>query len=242
MNINLEERTVADVVAENIKNAHVFKKHSIDFCCGGGISLKEACEKKGVNIDQIKEELDKVDRIITKNQDYNSWNLDFLIDHIINIHHSYVLESIPLISQYSARVAKVHGVNHPETVRVYELFADVANELNMHLRKEENILFPYIKKLVSSTVKSSLPETPGFGTVNNPIKMMEQEHELAGETFKEISRLTNQYTPPAGACNTFRALYSKLEEFEEDLHQHIHLENNILFPKATALENQLVTN
>ncbi|MFD2725134.1 iron-sulfur cluster repair di-iron protein [Hyunsoonleella rubra] len=232
----IENKTVAEVVAENIKTAHVFKKHGIDFCCGGGITIEKACEKKQLDYNTIKSELLDVDKV-PKAYDYNSWKLDFLIDHIVNIHHTYVQESIPLILQYSNRVAQVHGHHYTEVVEINKLFIEVANELNDHLKKEETILFPYIKQLLQFKKEEKGYLQPPFGSVNNPISVMEHEHESAGDIFKTIAQLTNNYTPPEGACNTFRALYAKLEEFEQDLHQHIHLENNILHPKAIQLEH-----
>lgn len=234
----IEDKTVAEVVAENIKTAHIFKKYGIDFCCGGGITIDKACEKKKVDYAQITEELLAVDAA-PKAYNYISWALDFLIDHIVNIHHTYVEESIPLIIQYANRVAEVHGHNYDEVIEINKLFTEVANELASHMKKEEIILFPYIKKLINLKKEGGYVVPPPFGTVNNPINMMETEHESAGDIFKEIARLTNNYTPPEGACNTFRALYAKIDEFEQDLHQHIHLENNILHPKAILLEQEV---
>ncbi len=236
----LFNKTVAETVAENIKTAHIFKKYGIDFCCGGGISIQKACEKKGVNYNTLEKELLQVNDI-PEGYNYNQWDLGFLIDHIVHIHHSYVNESIPLIIQYSDKVAQVHGHHYPEVIKINELFREVANELAGHLQKEEIILFPYVKKLLSLQKEGKKVSPPPFGSVNNPIQMMEFEHESAGDIFKEISRITNHYTPPKGACNTFKALYAKLEEFETDLHKHIHLENNILHPKALALEASLVS-
>lgn len=235
MNIS-DQKTVAEVVTQNIKAAHVFKKYGIDFCCGGGISIEKACAKHDVDYTVLEKELLAIDSEVSRAHNYDSWNLDFLIDHIINVHHSYVAESIPIISQYAAKVAKVHGHHYTEVVRINALFIEVAQELAMHMRKEEQILFPFIKQLVEAQKAGVKSAPPPFGTVGNPIRMMEAEHESAGDIFKEIATLSNNYTPPESACNTFRALYAKLEEFEQDLHQHIHLENNILFPKAILLE------
>ena len=235
-----EEKTVADLVTENIKTAHVFKKYGIDFCCGGGVSVKKACDKKGVDFSTIEKELLEVDQELSKATNYDAWNLSFLIDYIVNVHHTYVEESIPLLIQYANKVEKVHGKQHPELVKINIFFTEVANELALHLTKEELVLFPYIKQLVIAKEKGNKLEVPHFKTVNNPISMMEKEHENAGDIFKEIARLTHHYSPPEGACNTFKALYAKLEEFEQDLHQHIHLENNILFPKAKLLEKEIV--
>ena len=238
--INLKEKTVADYVSENIKTAHVFKKYGIDFCCGGGVSVKEACNKKNVDYEKLNEELDAIGKDVTRATDYNNWKLDFLIDHIVNIHHGYVLESIPIATQYAEKVARVHGQNYPELVEVNELFKIVAEELLDHMQKEERILFPYIKAMTTAEKTKGSLQAPPFETVENPIRMMEMEHESAGDIFKKIATLTNNYTPPMGACNTFRAMYAKLEEFEQDLHQHVHLENNILFPKAKKLESTLM--
>ena len=235
----LETKTVADLVTENIKTAHIFKKYGIDFCCGGGISIQKACEKANVNFEDIERDLLNVENTITRANDYNSWKLDFLTDHIINVHHAYVEENIPLLIQYSARVAKVHGHHYSELLEIQQLFTKVAQELSAHMKKEELILFPFIKKLAQAEKEGAPLPKAQFGTVDNPIKMMEVEHEEAGEVLRQIDELSNNYTPPEGACNTYRAFYAKLEEFEQDLHQHVHLENNILFPKALKLEKKL---
>lgn len=237
MNIT-EENTVAEIVTKNIKTADIFKKHGIDFCCGGGISIKKACEKHNISFADLEKELMHIDSSTSKAYDYDSWSLDFLIDHIQNVHHTYVEENIPLVLQYSNKVAKVHGHHYKEVVAINNLFHTVAQELAAHMKKEELILFPFVKQLVKAEKEGSKVKVPHFGTVNNPIAMMEDEHENAGDIFKEIKQLSNNYTPPENACNTFKALYAKLDEFEQDLHQHIHLENNILFPKAIALENK----
>lgn len=234
-----KEKTVGAVVSENIKAAHVFKKHGIDFCCGGGISIAKACSKYEVSYEVLEKELSDVDKPVGRGHDYNNWDLSFLIDHILNVHHTYVSESIPMISQYANKVAKVHGHHYTDLIEINKLFHEVADELLEHMQKEERILFPFIKQLVKAKNEGIIPVQPPFGTVNNPIQMMEHEHENAGDIFKTIAILTNDYTPPEGACNTFKALYSKLEEFEQDLHQHIHLENNILHPKAVALEKSI---
>ncbi|EAR01828.1 iron-sulfur cluster repair di-iron protein [Maribacter sp. HTCC2170] len=233
-----ENKTVGETVTENIKTAHIFKKYGIDFCCGGGISINKACEKKNVDFSKLVEELQLVDKT-QKAYDYDKWELGFLIDHIVNIHHAYVTESIPLILQYSARVAEVHGHHYKEVIEINTLFGEVSIELKAHLKDEETILFPYVKQMVKAEKEETRIGLADFGSVSNPIKTMFEEHEGAGDAFKKIAQLTNNYTPPQDACNTFRALYAKLEEFEQDLHQHIHLENNILFPKAIQLEKSL---
>ena len=238
--INIKDKTVADLVSDNIKTANVFKKHGIDFCCGGRISIEKACEKKGLDYATVVSELFQVRVVKSEIEDYNNWDLDKLIDYIIKVHHSYVLEAIPLIIQYSDKVAKVHGHHYEEVVKINELFHTVAEELLQHMQKEEKILFPYILDLVKADNDDLILSSAPFGSVQNPIQMMNKEHETAGNILKEISNLANSYTPPDEACNTFRALYASLEEFEQDLHLHIHLENNILFPKSIALESKMI--
>lgn len=236
-----KECTVADVVSNNIKTADVFKKHGIDFCCGGGVSLDKICDKKGVSYNVLSEELKKVDVVTKRAENYDTWNLNFLMDHIVNIHHKYVLDSVDILNQYINKVAKVHGHHYTELLETQSLFREVAQELNFHMQKEEKILFPYIKYLVQ--IENGMEEytKPHFQSVQNPIQVMEEEHESAGDIFKRIAELTNNYTPPKEACNTFKAMYSKLQEFEEDLHQHIHLENNILHPKAKKIEKMILS-
>lgn len=235
----LQEKTVADVVTENIKTAHIFKKYGIDFCCGGGISIKRACEKAKIDPEVLETELLNIDTVQDRAQDYNSWKLDFLTDHIINVHHGYVEESSPLLLQYSQRVNQVHGHHYTELGEIEVLTKQVVQEMAAHMKKEELILFPFIKKMVEAEREGNELPQIHFGSVENPIRMMEAEHGEAGEIMRKIAALSNNYTPPQGACNTYRAFYSKLAEFEEDLFQHVHLENNILFPKALNLEKKL---
>lgn len=235
----LQEKTVADVVTENIKAAHIFKKHGIDFCCGGGVSIKKACEKANIDPAILEAELLNLDVVQDRGMDYNSWKLDFLAAHIENIHHAYVEENSPMLLQYAQRVNHVHGHHYTELGEIENLVKQVVQELASHMKKEELILFPFIKKMVKAEREGSPVPAIHFGTVENPIKMMESEHEEAGEILRRIAELSNNYTPPQGACNTYRAFYAKLDEFEQDLHQHVHLENNILFPKALKLEKEL---
>jgi len=165
-----------------------------------------------------------------------------LTDHIINVPHHYVEESSPLLLQYSELVNHVDGHHCTDLAEIESLVKQVVQAMAAHQEKEELILFPFIKKLVTAERENSEIPAIHFGTVENPIKMMEEEHEEAGEIMQKIAQLSNNYTPPQGACNTYRAFYAKLDEFEQDLHQHIHLENNILFPKALALEKKLKKN
>ncbi len=233
---DLQEQTVAQIVTQNIKSADVFKKHGIDFCCGGNVSVAKACERKGVDLRAIGSELDQALTNTTATHNYDSWELGFLIDFIENSHHTYVRNNVELLLQYTNRVAEVHGDTHPEVVRINQLSTDLVAELLPHLQKEEQILFPFVKNLLQVKKEG---KTVDQKFVASPINVMHLEHDHAGDIIKEIAQLSNNFTPPEGACNTYRAMYAKLEEFQNDLFQHIHLENNILFPKAILLEEEV---
>jgi len=237
-------KTVGQLVAEDYRRAEVFKKYDIDFCCGGGQKLIEVCKEKNIDMDKLVNDLKAVESSVTdaKNMNFDEWELDFLIDYILNVHHRYVKENIPLLAEFTAKVAQVHGEAHPEVIEIARLFEAISAELEQHMMKEERVLFPYIKELVSvkNTPGQSLTP-PHFGTVENPIRMMIMEHDRAGEILKQMRELSHGFAPPESACNTYRVSYHKLEEFEADLHQHIHLENNILFPKAIEYEQGLLT-
>ncbi|TXE13368.1 iron-sulfur cluster repair di-iron protein [Algoriphagus aquimarinus] len=232
---------IGELVAQDYRFATVFQQNKIDFCCQGNRTIEEACAKKSVNIDQLIKELKAASKSDeASSTDFNSWPLDLLATYIEKKHHRYVESRITEIKPMLAKIVKVHGDLHPELLEVEELFLGSAGELTAHMKKEEFILFPFVKKLVqASEDKTEL--TPGhFGTVANPVAMMMDEHEAEGERFRKIAELTNDYTPPLGACTTYMVTFSLLKEFEQDLHLHIHLENNILFPKAIELEKSLV--
>jgi len=236
-----KELTIGDLVSKDFRKAEVFKKFGLDFCCGGKKTLTKACKEKGLDMVQIEKELKAVDETpAASSHDYNSWDLGFLAEYILNTHHKYVTEAIPVILEYTQKVARVHGDRHPEAIEIANEFQIVAAELTSHMAKEEMMLFPYIKKLAAAQKNGTTVEPSEFGTIQNPIKMMEIEHEEVGNVMENINKLSNSYTPPQDACTTYRLSYAKLKEFEDDLHQHIHLENNILFPKAIALENDLL--
>jgi regulator of cell morphogenesis and NO signaling len=239
LDIKLETVTVAEIVADNYKTADVFKSHGIDFCCGGKKSVKKVCEQKGLNYEAISEELENLANETNLEHDYNSWKLSFLIDFIVNTHHTYVKNNIPLITQYAEKVAMVHGDHNPENIEIARLFREISEDLAGHMQKEELILFSNIKRMEQAAENNEDFVAPPFGKLANPINMMEMEHDTVGDLGKQIAELSNNYQPPVHACNTYRVLYAKLEEFENDLHKHIHLENNILFPKAIKMEERL---
>lgn len=239
MNIT-KDTVIADLVAKDYRAASIFKQNKIDFCCNGNITIEAACEKKQLDFTDLVSQLEKATATVSDSTiDFNSWPLDLLADYIEKKHHRYVDAKIMEIKPYLDKVVRVHSDRHPELIEVSKLFYESAGELSMHMKKEELTLFPFIRKMVKAEAAGSTVEAP-FGSVQNPIKAMMMEHDNEGERFRTISKLTDNYNPPSDACNTYRVTFSLLKEFEEDLHLHIHLENNILFPKSIVLEEKLV--
>lgn len=238
----LAQKTVGELVAEDYSKAEVFKSYGIDFCCGGGRTVSEVCTKKGIPFQDLERALLQSGQreAASAALNFDEWDLGFLADYITNVHHRYVRANLPLMQEFTAKVARVHGKANPENVQIAALVEELVAELQQHMMKEEHILFPYVKQLEAASRDEAPMVSAPFGTVQNPIRMMEHEHDHAGTIMKEIRTLSNDYTPPEHACNTYRVAYYKLEEFEADLHKHIHLENNILFPKAITLEAMLL--
>ena len=237
---NFANLTLSEIVTVNFRAAVVFEKYGLDFCCNGKKPVEQACSEKNLDSSAIMAELANLrNGEAHKDTKFDEWHLDFLIDYIVNNHHNYVIRMLPVISAHAQKVASVHGKNHPETIPVAKIFSAIDLEMKHHMMKEEKILFPHIKYLVKNKNEGLTVESPYFGTIKNPIAMMEKEHQSAGNGMHDIRSLTNNYEIPADACNTFKVYLQELKEFEEDLHKHIHLENNILFPKAILLEENL---
>lgn len=237
--LNSNEETVGEIVAKDFNKIAVFKKYGIDFCCNGKKTLAEACHKKGLNVQQIQQELDSKNNTSTHPISYDEWNVSFLADYIVNTYHTYVIKTLETLLPIAEKVANKHSESNPNLISIFNLVKQLDAEMRSHQIKEESVLFPYVKELSVSQQNANVPQAAHFGTVKNPINMMEMEHEQAGEIMAELRNLTQNYTPPANACNSYKALFGLLEEFETKLHEHIHLENNILFPKAIALEKSM---
>lgn len=243
LNLGEKSETIGEMVVNDYRKAEVFRKFGLDFCCGGKKTLDKACKSKGIDVKEVENALNEIDKQDTsRTEDYNSWDLDFLADYILNKHHKYIENAHPMLNEFSNKVARVHGSRHPEVVEIAEYYAAIADELTQHMHKEEVILFPYIKELAVAKRNGTTMSRPPFGTIQNPINMMEEEHVSAGGLLDKIKELSNDFTPPEDACSSYRVLFSKLQEYELDLHQHIHLENNILFKKAIELEKELFGN
>jgi regulator of cell morphogenesis and NO signaling len=236
------ELTLADIVTKNFKAAGIFEKYDLDFCCGGNKTIAQACLENGTDPKVIYSEIEKMDSVkVEIPESVDDWELDFIVDYIINNHHKFVRYMIPLISSHTGKVASSHGENHPETIEVAKTFSVLYKELKQHMMKEEEILFPYIKYLVKVNRGEAKFEKPYFGRIGNQINLMELEHQAAGEGMYSIRKLTKNYLPPSNASNIYKVCMKELQEFEEDLHRHEHLENNVLFPKAVLLEEQLIS-
>jgi len=238
MQIQWNEQSVGEVVKQNIHAAPIFEAYGIDYCCGGKKSLNAACMEKDVDADRLRAELELLPE--RGALDVDSWETAFLVDYIINTHHQYVKSMLPTISAHAAKVATAHGDNHPEVREIAAIWQQIAMELESHLLKEERILFPYIRQLDAADRGEGPVFAGGFGTVRNPIDMMEQEHDSVGLAFDHMRKQTSDFAPPADACTTYQLFYRELDEFERDLHMHIHLENNVLHPRAIAMEERLL--
>jgi len=231
-------KTVGEIAAEVPSATREFEKLGIDYCCGGSRTLGEACAAANISIDEALARLEK-SLASTQSGDSKDWQNQLLADligHITSTHHVFVREESPRIEALTAKVVGVHGKNHPELLQVQEIFSALAGELSVHLMKEEQILFPYVVRMEESALAGEPAPPAMFGTVMNPVRMMMQEHDGAGDALRSLRSITNDYTVPEDACISYRTLYQALQGFEADLHQHIHLENNILFPRAVAME------
>lgn len=230
--------TIGSFVANDYRTATVFQKHGIDFCCKGGRSIDAVCASKNISPESLLSELGEVlGQTDNNTENFQDWDLDLLADYIEKKHHRYVRNNTPALLQFMDKLCEVHGVNHPELFEIRKEFSASANALSDHMNKEEVILFPFIRKMLAT--KSIKDADSRFGSVQNPILMMMEEHTTEGDRFAKIAELSNNYTTPSDGCTTYRVAFQLMQEFENDLHKHIHLENNILFPKAIEMEKSL---
>lgn len=234
------ERTIGSIVAEDYRAAATFTKYGIDFCCKGGRSVQEVCEKQNIDSQKLAEDIAaSLSRDAKSSDDVRTWPLDKLADHVETVHHRYVEERGPIIKQYLDKLCRVHGDRHPELFAVSEEFDHCIGAMAMHMKKEELILFPFVRNLAKSERSGEPFRAPKFGTVENPVNAMMADHNDEGERFERMNAVSGNFTPPADGCTTYNTAFSMLREFEEDLHLHIHLENNIMFPRSIALEKAL---
>jgi len=230
------DSTIGAIVANDFRTAGVFEKYGIDFCCGGNIALSVICRQKGLDPATLQQELAGVKSApIDRGQNYAAWALPFLADYIVNTHHAYLNENTAQIAAYADKIAGVHGSHHPEVIEIAAIFARIATDMAAHLREEEELLFPAIKRIDAARRAGNTPEDADVETIGATLSKLAQEHQEIGDAVHAIRHLSHGYAIPEDVCNTFVVTYRMLEEFEDDLHKHVHLENNILFPKAARL-------
>lgn len=230
------ETTVGAMVADDFRTAGVFEKHGIDFCCGGRISLAVICREKGLDLAALQQEIAEVKSApVDRSCNYAAWELPFLADYIVNTHHAFLNENTGQIAAYADKIAGVHGKHHPEVIEIAAIFAKIATDMAAHLREEEEVLFPAIKRIYAARKAGDTPDARDTETIRSTLIRLDHEHQEIGDAVHAIRHLANGYALPDDVCNTFAVTYRMLREFEDDLHKHVHLENNILFPKAGRL-------
>ncbi len=230
------EKTVRELALENPGATRVFEKLGLDYCCGGDKSLEQACREANLAMDQVLNLLATAEPATLAGRDWQTASLSDLIAHIMATHHVYTRTEIARLGPLFDKVCSVHSKNHPELLQVQASFHGLAQELTTHMMKEEMVLFPYIVRVEQSVIQREMGSPPPFGTVRHPISMMKHEHDAAGNALRTMRHASGDYTLPPDACISYRTLYKALADFEADLHRHIHLENNILFPRAIAME------
>ncbi|HUH47496.1 MAG TPA: DUF542 domain-containing protein [Arenibacter sp.] len=232
------EGTLGELAAEDLRKAAIFKRYGLDFSCGGKKTVKEACAEKGLDVTLLEQELQQVDKSpSSRSIPYDEWDLGFLADFIVNTHHRYIRKNLPDITTYSNKVMEVHSSRHPELKAINDLVIEVGQLLTRHIRKEEDVLFPYIKEMESTAKIAASPQL--LGSLKQNLDALELEHRLLTNKMGNIRSFANNYTLPSDSCASYTLLYRHLEELEEDLQEHFHLENNILFAKSTKLEKNL---
>jgi regulator of cell morphogenesis and NO signaling len=232
-------KTVREIAVAFPQAPRVFEKTKIDYCCGGDQLLGDACAKAGVDLHVLEQMLEANAATAISGLDCGRLTAAQLIKHILDTHHVYTRGEMQRLEGLVEKVVHAHSANHPELLSMRDLLQQLFAELKGHMFKEEQILFPFLIQLQESRSQNRPAPFAPFGTVNNPVRMMMFEHDHAGDILRELRKLSRGYRVPEDACASYRAFYEALAAFEQDLHQHIHLENNILFPKAIALEANL---
>lgn len=236
----IAEKMVRELAVENPRATRVFEMLGIDYCCGGNQTLEQACRGRNLSVDEVRNSLQAAEHSALASQEDRNWQtepLGDLISHITSTHHKYTRDVIARLGPLFAKVCSVHGANHPELLQLRDTFTGLSQELATHLMKEEMVLFPYIIRMEEAVIEKAPIMPPPFGTVQNPVSMMEHEHDSAGNALRSLREISRGYTAPHDACVSYQTLYKALAELEADMHRHIHLENNILFPRAIEMED-----
>lgn len=228
---NITQQTVGQIVADDYRVAQIFRAYGIGFCCGGDKSLENVCASKKIDLDSILQEINNLKQSGPEQNNYNDWSLDFLSDYIVQNHHNFVRKILPEVNFYAEKVARVHGGRNPELLDILNNVVELSAEISAHIEKTETALYPQIKELVKLKKAGSVKDTL--------VDALVKENDRVYSLMANIEVLTNGFNPPADACASYRVLFQNLEGFQKDLHKHVHLENNILFPKALALESRM---
>jgi regulator of cell morphogenesis and NO signaling len=237
---NFTTKTIREIAVEAPATTRVFEEFKIDFCCGGGYSFNDACRRAGVKPELVSQKISQVLKDDRELGAPETKGVSELIDYILEKHHVFTKAEITRLSALMEKVRRKHGETHPELFLLQNELIRLCDDLTPHMQKEETVLFPFIKNLEMALTGDLSTPRPPFGTVKNPIRMMMTEHDTDGEILRKMREITNDYAVPETACTSFRALYFGLEALEKDLHRHIHLENNILFPQAVKLEQKVL--
>jgi len=235
----IAERTVRELAVENPGATQIFERFGLDYCCGGNQTLEQACRGRNLSVGEVRNSLQAAEHSALASQEDRNWQtepLGDLVSHITTTHHKYTRDEIARLGPLSAKVCSVHGANHPELLQLRDIFTGLSQELATHLMKEEMVLFPYIIRMEEAVIEKAPILPPPFGTVQDPVSMMEHEHDSAGNALRTLREISQGYTAPPDACISYQTLYKALADLEADLHRHIHLENNILFPRAIEME------
>lgn len=231
-----KDSRLGDIVAADFRSAAVFDAHDIDYCCGGAVTLGQVCARKGLDSEAMIGEIEAATAApLARGENYAAWEPGFLADYIVNVHHSWLRENDPGIVAYTAKIASVHGERHPELGEIAEIFAKIAVDMEAHLREEEEIFFPALKRVQAAGAAGTPVAAADRATLEKALESLGSDHEEIGDATHRIRALSKAYALPSDACSSYAVTYGKLAEFEEELHKHVHLENNLLFPKAKAL-------
>jgi regulator of cell morphogenesis and NO signaling len=237
--IDLSECTIGQLAAGEPVSIRIFEAWKIDYCCGGKTPLADACAAAGKTVDEFRRELERAAAVPDGSmRDWRGDTLDAMAANIVAMYHVYTREELQTLAPLTNKVLSVHGQRRPELAEVASLVHELTQDLLPHMLKEEQVLFPYVGQLERSASTGEPAPTPFFGTVKNPVRMMMLEHDRVGELLARLREVTDAFTPPDSACFSYRELYRRLSEFESRTHEHVHIENNLYFPRAVALEDQ----
>jgi regulator of cell morphogenesis and NO signaling len=242
LNSSYTNRTISEIVRTDYRTADIFKKYGINYCCGGNLSMQEACTQKDLNLEAISYELQQATRNVQlfNHLDFDNWKIDFLADYIVNVHHAYLYKTLPGLEVSMISFVNSHSKQHPEFLQIQDLFLELSGLVLKHIKEEEDVIFPYIKQIDNTYRRKETYGSLFVKTLRKPMAAMDVEHHRIKELLQELRAAAGNYEIPEKACTNHQVIFKKLQEFDNDLVQHKHLENNILFLKAEAMEKELL--